>query len=133
MQLRKENGISLLTLLLVIAAIVAGAVWWKHSQDTKRKEQTLKGQARIATEQALNEKQRELEEQKKAFEIQLQKEHGKKEVEKSISSLATIYLRWNDALKLVRKVYAQFPAERAACQPFDPGRRVNDLHQRRHQ
>ncbi len=73
-----KKGINFLLMLLVIvviAVVTVAAVRWKSSQK----------------EQAQIEKQRHTEEQKN---------EQKKEYHKAMSSLAEIYVRWNDALRL---------------------------------
>lgn len=104
--MRRQNGISLLAILLMVAVVVSAAVWWKR-------EQTAKQRVIAATERALQDEQR-ISKERKAAEAELlaeqqalaakarQTEQLKIETENAIAALAAVTTKFNDGVKLAK-------------------------------
>ena len=98
MQSRKQQGLSLTSVLLVIAVVLVGAVWWMHDQAAKRQQQGAEQQMLAEQQRQSEEKTHQLEAQRKAFEAQAAAERNKQGFDKAIAALAAIYAKWNDAV-----------------------------------
>lgn len=104
--MRQQSGVSLVSLLLIVATLIAGAVWWKREQSAKQKavalaEYTLQAEQRRASERKVAEEAR-LAEEKAEADNRHQADQLRAETEKAFLALADATAKFNDGVKLAK-------------------------------